>query len=214
MKQINEYIDSIFCTEDKVLDNVLASIEENGMRAISVSPSTGKLLTLLVSISGAKKVLEIGALGGYSGICLARGFGREGELTSLELKESYAELAGRNLAQAGFSEQVSYLTGPALQSLEKLAAEEKTFDFFFIDADKENYIHYLNSCIQLAEDGALIVCDNVLARGSVAEENGRPEKHTEFMKAFNKTVAGHPRLESVLVPIGDGLTVSKVKAKI
>ena len=214
MKQINGYIDSVFSSGDRVLENVLAAIEENGMRPISVSPSTGKLLTLLVSISGAKNVLEIGALGGYSGICLARGFGSKGQLTSLELKQSYAELAGRNLAKAGFPEQVSYLTGPALQSLEKLAAEKKTYDFFFIDADKENYKHYLDFCIQLAEDGALIVCDNVLAKGSVADDNGRLERHTEFMRAFNKTVADHPRLESVLVPIGDGLTLSKVKPEL
>ena len=211
MKQINGYIDLVFSSGDRVLEDVLATIEENGMRPISVSPSTGKLLTLLVSISGAKNVLEIGALGGYSGICLARGFGSEGQLTSLELKQSYAELAGRNLTKAGFQEQVSYLTGPALQSLEKLAAEKKTFDFFFIDADKENYKHYLDFCIQLAEDGALIVCDNVLAKGSVADDNGRLERHTESMRAFNKTVADHSRLESVLVPIGDGLTLSKVK---
>ena len=211
MKQINRYIDSVFSSGDRVLEDVLATIEENGMRPISVSPSTGKLLTLLVSISGAKNVLEIGALGGYSGICLARGFGSEGQLTSLELKQSYAELAGRNLTKAGFQEQVSYLTGPALQSLEKLAAEKKTFDFFFIDADKENYKHYLDFCIQLAEDGALIVCDNVLAKGSVADDNGRLERHTESMRAFNRKVADHPRLESVLVPIGDGLTLSKVK---
>lgn len=211
MKKINGYIDSVFTNQDDLLEEVLHSIVENGMRSISVSPSTGKTLTMLVSISGAKNILEIGALGGYSGICLARGFGKDGQLTSLELKEEYANLAHRNLSKAGFAEQVSYMTGPALESLEQLVNENKSFDFFFIDADKENYENYLDYCIRLAKKGALIVCDNVLANGSVAEENTEPKRYTEFMKKFNRTVAEQPRLESILIPIGDGITISRVK---
>nr|WP_263324241.1 O-methyltransferase [Neobacillus sp. Marseille-Q6967] len=211
MKQINSYIDSVFYTKDELLEEVLSSIEENGMRSISVSPSTGKLLTLLVSISGAKNVLEIGALGGYSGICLARGFGKEGTLTSLELVEDYATLAHQNLSKAGFGDQVSYMTGEALQSLEKLVSDNKQFDFFFIDADKDNYENYLKYCIKLAEPGALIVADNVLAGGSVADQSAKSKRYTENMKKFNEMVANHPQLESLLIPIGDGLTVSKVK---
>ena len=211
MKAINTYIDSVFYHGDSTLEDVLHSIEENGMRPISVSPSTGKLLTMLVSISGAKNILEIGALGGYSGICLARGLGNEGKLTSLELMEDYANLAASNLAKAGFQNQVTYITGPALHNLEQLVKENKKFDFFFIDADKENYENYLNQCIQLAVNGAVIVCDNVLARGSVADDSIETKKHTEFMKQFNQTVANHPQLESNLIPIGDGLTISIVK---
>ncbi|MFB5931691.1 O-methyltransferase [Peribacillus frigoritolerans] len=207
---MNSYIDSLFYTKDDLLEEVIASILENGMPSISVSPSSGKLLTMLISISGAKNVLEIGALGGYSGICLARGFGSEGKLTSLELKEEYAKLAYRNLTKAGFGDHVSYMTGEALQSLEKLARDNKKFDFFFIDADKDNYENYLQYCIKLAEPGALIVMDNVLARGSVADPDAEPKRHTAFMKSFNETVAKHPQLESMLIPIGDGLTLSKV----
>lgn len=205
------YIDSLFHNQDPILEEVLSSIQENGMRNISVSPASGKLLTMLVAISGAKNVLEIGALGGYSGICLAKGFGGEGKLTSLELEERYAKLAYSNLAKAGFGDQVTYLTGPALQSLEKLIEDHMCYDFFFIDADKENYENYLEYCITLAESGALIVMDNVLAGGSVADEDAPPKRHTEFMKKFNKTVAKHPQLESILIPIGDGMTVAKVK---
>lgn len=207
MKQINQYIDSVFYKKDEQLEAVIASIGENGMPAISVSPSTGKLLTMLVSIAGAKNVLEIGALGGYSGICLARGFGKEGTLTSLELKEDYADLAKENLRQAGFGEQVSYLTGTALKSLEKLVANKERFDFFFIDADKENYENYLNRCLELAEPNALIVFDNVLAGGSVADTGAKTKRYTAFMKEFNEMIANHPQLESVLIPIGDGLTI-------
>ncbi|MEK4092061.1 O-methyltransferase [Viridibacillus sp. FSL H8-0110] len=211
MKQINNYIDSVFQNNYTHLEEVISSIEENGMPSISVSPSSGKLLTMLVSISGAKNVLEIGALGGYSGICLASGFGKEGKLTSLELEEKYAELANNNLSKAGFGDQVLYLTGPALQSLEKLVEDNKRFDFFFIDADKENYENYLEYCIKLADSGAIIVADNVLAQGSVVDQEVKPKRYTELMKKFNENVANHPQLESILIPIGDGMTISKVK---
>ncbi|MGE7920545.1 O-methyltransferase [Viridibacillus sp. NPDC093762] len=211
MKQINNYIDSVFQHHYTDLEEVISSIEENGMPSISVSPSSGKLLTMLISISGAKNVLEIGALGGYSGICLANGFGKEGKLTSLELEEKYAELANNNLSKAGFGDQVSYLTGPAMQSLEKLVEDNKRFDFFFIDADKENYENYLEYCIKLADSGAIIVADNVLAQGSVVDQEVKPKRYTELMKKFNKIVANHPQLESILIPIGDGMTMSKVK---
>lgn len=211
MKKTNEYINAVFIEPDPLLEEVVASITEHGMPSISVSPSSGKLLTMLVSISKAKNVLEIGALGGYSGICLARGFGGEGALTSLELEESYAELARQNLTKAGFGNQVDYLTGPALNSLEKLARENKKFDFFFIDADKENYENYLEACLQVAQPGALIVSDNVLVRGTVVDHSAEPRPNTEIMKKYNETVARHPRLESLLLPIGDGLTLSKVK---
>lgn len=211
MQQVNSYIDSVFHTQDALLEEVIASIKENGMPSISVSPSSGKLLTMLVSISDAKRVLEIGALGGYSGICLARGFGKEGTLTSLELEERYAELAHSNLSKAGFGDQVSYMTGPALGSLEKLADENKRFDFFFIDADKANYERYLEYCIKLAEPGALIVADNVLAKGSIVDPDAPPTRYTEVMKKFNETAANHPQLESLLMPIGDGMTLSRVK---
>ncbi|MCI4169486.1 O-methyltransferase [Bacillus spizizenii] len=207
MKQMNSYIDSVFSNEDDLLEEAVSSIKENGMPSISVSPSAGKLLTMLVSISGAKHVLEIEALGGYSGICLARGFGKEGTLTSLELKKEYAELAHSNLTKAGFGGQVTYMTGAALQSLEQLVKSDKRFVFFFIDADKGNYEQYLTHCIELAKPGAVIVADNVLAGGSVADQKDAPRRHTEVMRTFNKTVAQHPQLESLLIPIGDGMTV-------
>ncbi|MED0870091.1 O-methyltransferase [Bacillus spizizenii] len=193
MKQMNSYIDSVFSNEDDLLEEVVSSIKENGMPSISVSPSAGKLLTMLVSISG--------------GIFLARGFGKEGTLTSLELKKEYAELAHSNLTKAGFGGQVTYMTGAALQSLEQLVKSDKRFDFFFIDADKGNYEQYLTHCIELAKPGAVIVADNVLAGGSVADQKAAPRRHTEVMRTFNKTVAQHPQLESLLIPIGDGMTV-------
>ena len=211
MKQVNSYIDSVFSNQDSLLEEVISSIKQNGMPEISVSPASGKLLTMLVSISGAKNILEIGALGGYSGICLARGFGKGGKLTSLELAEKHAKLAHSNLAKGGFNDQVTYMTGPALESLEKLVHDNKKFDFFFIDADKRNYENYVKYCIRLAETGAIIMTDNVLAGGSVIDSSATTKRYTETMKQFNQLVANHPQLESLLIPIGDGMTVSQVK---
>lgn len=202
MKQINNYMDEVFYQYDATLEDVLSSIAENGMPAISVSRSSGKLLTMLASMTGAKAILEIGALGGYSGICLARGMEKKGTLTSLELEEKYAQLAANNLAKAGFAEQVTYMTGPALESLEKLVAEGQRFDFFFIDADKDNYENYLAYCIQLASPGAFIVTDNVLAGGSVADPKAAPKRYTAIMKKFNVTVANHPNWNRFFYQLG------------
>ncbi|QTD41897.1 O-methyltransferase [Sporosarcina sp. Te-1] len=212
MKNINQYIDQVFVPPtDDILHHVLKSIKELGMRSISVSPASGKLLTMLVSMTGATQVLEIGALGGYSGICLVRGLESEGQLTSLELEPAFAELAHRNVSLAGFGEQVTYKTGPALDSLLELKAEGRTFDFFFIDADKGNYKNYLDECIELAVPGAVIVADNVLAGGSVVETTDVQKRYTDQMREFNEYVSNHPQLESILLPIGDGMTVSQVK---
>ncbi|OAS87951.1 MULTISPECIES: O-methyltransferase [Metabacillus] len=207
---VEEYIHSLFTKDDAILDKVLESIHANGMRNISVPPEIGKLLTLLVKISGAKEILEIGALGGYSGICLVRGLREEGHLTSLELKEEYAQLAHENLQRAGFGDRVTYYTGEALKSLDQLEKNEKRFDFIFIDADKENYPNYLDRSIRLANPGALIVGDNVLQRGQVCDAS-YVDLRTENMRAFNQRMANDPDLESIILPVGQGLSIGRVK---
>ncbi len=130
MEKVEKYIESTFHTNEAFLEEIKASIIERGVPSISVSPNAGKLLTMLVAISGAKEILEIGALGGFSGTCLARGLSEQGHLTSLELKEEYGKLAQENLTKAGLGEKVTYMIGEALASLETLATEQKKFDFF------------------------------------------------------------------------------------
>ncbi|PGT81206.1 MULTISPECIES: O-methyltransferase [Bacillaceae] len=208
--KVEEYIHSLFTKDDRILDDVLESIQAKGMRNISVPPEIGKLLTLLVKISGAKEILEIGALGGYSGICLVRGLREDGQLTSLELMQEYAELAHENLKKAGFGDRVTYYTGEALKSLEQLEAEQRKFDFIFIDADKPNYPNYLDWALRLANPGALIVADNVLQRGRVCEES-IDDPRIECIRAFNERVANDPMLESIILPIGDGLSIARVR---
>lgn len=205
-----EYIRSIFVKEDQVLNEVLSSIENHNMPLISVSPEAGKFLTMLVQLSGAKQALEIGALGGYSGICLLRGLGEEGHLTSLELEQEYANLAHQNLKKAGFGDQVTYYIGEALHSLEKLVESGDKFDLFFIDADKENYSNYLELAIRLSNPGALIIADNTLWSDRVLDKN-ETDSSTEALREFNRNMGESETLDSILIPIGDGLTIGRVK---
>lgn len=181
------------------------------MPAISVPPEVGKWITMIVKISGAKEALEIGALGGYSGAHLLRGLPEDGHLTSLELNPDFARLAKNNLIKAGFDEhQFTHYTGPALDSLEKLSDEGRTFDLFLIDADKRNYQNYLQRAIELANPGAIICADNTLWRGQVYDFNDN-DQLTVTIRQFNETVANHPALESMMIPLGDGLLVARVK---
>lgn len=203
------YTESLF-EEDPVLASVLASIRERGMPDISVKPGYGKLLTLLVAASGARRVLEIGALGGYSAICLARGMGRDGKLVSLELKPEFAELAARNTAAAGFGAQVTYRVGEALASLEQLAAEGSAFDFFFIDADKGNYPAYLDWALRLGVPGAIIVGDNTLLHGRVPDP-AKSSPSVLALRAFNERIATDPRLQSTMLPAYDGLAIARIR---
>lgn len=208
--RVEEYIQGLFIKEDSTLDNVLQSIKDQGMPMMSVSPESGKLLSLLVKLSGAKQVLEVGCLGGYSGICLSRGFGEDGQLTSLELQQEYADLAHQNLKKAGVGDKVTYYIGEALDSFRKIEEEGKKFDFFFIDADKENYSNYLEYAIRLAHPGAVIIGDNVLWHGRTLDPTDQ-DSSTVAIRHFNELAANHPKLDSVLIPIGDGFTLGIVK---
>ncbi|WP_240489041.1 O-methyltransferase [Cohnella thermotolerans] len=204
------YFDSLF-EDDPELERVTVSIRERGMPDISVAPGYGRLLTLLVAATRARSLLEIGALAGYSGICLARGLPPgEGRLTSLELKPDYAELASANLAAAGFADRAEMIVGDAVSSLERLEREGRRFDFFFIDADKENYPVYLEYAIRLANPGAIVAADNTLLRGRTLN----PEKQgpaVRAMRDFNRAMARDPRLLAAHLPSYDGLALAMVK---
>lgn len=196
--------------EDEVLRKVTESIKESGMNDVSIAPGYGRLLTLLATVSKARSILEIGALGGYSGICLARGLAEGGRLLSLELKEANATLARRNLEAAGFGGLAEYMVGPALDSLERLAERGEQFDLFLIDADKENYPAYLEYAIRLAKPGAIIAGDNTLLRGRTLN----PDKNgpsVQAIRRFNEMIATDERLLSTMLPAYDGLALAIVK---
>lgn len=205
----DHYFESLY-PKDDILERVLEGIREEGMPEISVPAGYGRLLTLLVSTSGAKDALEIGALGGYSGICIARGLPADGTLTSLEIKADFAVVAERHVRMAGFGEKVRYRIGDAKGSLQQLEEEGAAFDFFFIDADKGGYPTYLDMAIRLARPGALIVGDNILLKGRIAN----PEANSPSvlaMRSFVQRMANHPRLQSVMLTAYDGLAIARVK---
>ncbi|MBD0381161.1 O-methyltransferase [Paenibacillus sedimenti] len=203
------YMEGLY-EEDEVLERVKAGIRAHHMPEISIAPGYGRLLTMLVKMIGAKQVLEIGALGGYSGICLARGLGEGGKLVSLELKQEFADVAKHNVTEAGLGDRVEYRIGEALDHLAQLRDQGKRFDFFFIDADKVNYPNYLEYAIQLANPGAVIAGDNTLMRGKVIDSQ-ETKASVQAMRKFNSLIASDPRLESTILPAYDGLALARVK---
>ncbi len=204
-----EYSEQLY-TEDEILLQVKEAIVQAGMPEVSVEPGYGRLLTMLVRLSRSKHILEIGALGGYSGICLSRGFAAGGRLTSLELRADYAELARRNLELAGFGDSTEYRIGPAMDSLKLLEAEGAKFDFFFIDADKLNYTNYLEYAIKLANPGAIIAGDNIFLRGRTLNTD-RNGPAIMAVRHFNEMIATDERLISTCLPAYDGLALAMVK---
>ncbi|MBD2846018.1 O-methyltransferase [Paenibacillus sp. IB182496] len=208
--QTNEQYAAGLYAADPDLDRVRRGLEEAGMPDISIADGYGRLLTMLVQLAGARDALEIGALGGYSGICLARGLAEGGTLTSLELEASYAEVARRHLEAAGLGARVAYRIGDARRSLAELAGEGRRFDFVLIDADKESYPVYLDWAIKLARPGAIIAGDNTLLRGRVADPE-RQGPSVLAMREFNQRMATDPRLLSTLLPAYDGLALAVVE---
>jgi predicted O-methyltransferase YrrM len=203
------YFERLFEKDDE-LERVLDVMRQQGMPEISVAPGYGRLLTLLVRLKQPRRVLEIGALGGYSGICLLRGMPADGILTSLEIREDFAQIARSNIAMAGYAARSEMIVGPAAESLARLVQEGRQFDFFFIDADKENYPHYLAQAIALASPGAVVAADNTLLGGRTlnADKNG---PSVQAMREFNRLIAQHPRLMGAHLPAYDGLALAIVK---
>ncbi|NQX61496.1 O-methyltransferase [Paenibacillus qinlingensis] len=203
------YMEGLY-EDDAVLTRVKEVIVAHNMPEISIAPGYGRLLTMLVTMIGAKRVLEIGALGGYSGICLARGLKEGGKLISLELKQDFADVAKRNVTDAGLGDFVEYRIGEALHHLNELLERGERFDFFFIDADKVNYPNYLELAIKLANPGAIIAGDNTLMRGKVVDEK-QTKASVQAMRTFNQRIATDERLESTILPAYDGLALARVK---
>ncbi len=209
MLQEEQYVEKLYPIDEQ-LKMVKDGIAAAGMRDISVADGYGRLLTMLAKMNGALHALEVGALGGYSGICIARGLREGGTLVSLELMPQYAELAKKHMELAGYGEKVEYRIGDAKESFARLEKEERKFDFFFIDADKEGYPSYLDYAIKLANPGAIIIGDNIFLRGrTLNEEKQGPA--VQAVRDFNQRIANDPRLESTVLPGYDGLAIAIVK---
>ncbi len=195
---VDRYIDDLF-GPDPVLDAVQDRSRSAGLPDIAVSPSHGRLLSVLVLARGARRVLEIGTLGGYSAIWMARALPPDGRLISLEYEATHADVARRNLADAGVGDRVEIRVGRALDTLADLEREDAgPFDMVFIDADKAPYAEYLSAALRLSASGTLIVADNVVRGGRVSL--GRTDDETVAgLQRFNAALASEPRLAATIV---------------
>ncbi len=185
--------------QDEPLKAALAANEAAGLPPIDVSPAHGKMLHLLTRIAGARKALEIGALGGYSTIWIARALPADGRLVTLEAIERHASVARANVARAGLADKVEIRVGAALDSLPKIEAEGLgPFDFVFIDADKENNAHYLAWALRLSRPGTTIVVDNVVRDGRILDAASRDADVVGVRRMF-EMMKGEPRLSATAV---------------
>jgi len=186
---VDRYITDLFVPSDPALMQTLTASAAAGLPPINVSPSQGKLLHLLARIRGARTILEIGTLGGYSTIWLARALPPGGRLITLEADERHAEVARGNIARAGLAEVVDLVVGRALDTLPRLEAEGRgPFDLIFIDADKPGYPDYLRWALRLSRAGAVIVADNVVRKGAVVDTSSA-DPHVQGVRQFNELLA-------------------------
>lgn len=196
---VDDYIVEKLAPPDDILAQALAASDAAGLPAINVAPNQGKLLMLLARMAGARRVLEIGTLGGYSTIWLARALPPDGHLVTLESEASHAEVARSNIARAGFEGLVDLRLGPALASLAELKAEGvEPFDFIFIDADKPNNPHYLDWALAFSKTGTVIVADNVVRDGAVIDP-AHPDPRVQGVRATYDWFAGEPRITATAV---------------
>jgi predicted O-methyltransferase YrrM len=213
--KVDEYFSGLLLPRDEALEAAIAQNRGAELPAIDVTALQGKFLELLVRISGARRVLEIGTLGGYSTIWLARALPDGGKVVSLEINPHHAEIARRNLEHAGLLARLELREGRAAGLLESLAQEGAgPFDLIFIDADKGSYPEYINWSLKLSRPGTVIVADNVVRDGKVIHAGSR-DPNIQGVRRFTELVAAEPRLSSTVLQTvsskgHDGLALSVV----
>jgi predicted O-methyltransferase YrrM len=213
LARIDDYVEERFAPQDEALEAAVRESRRAGLPEIQVSPNEARLLQLFAEMVGARRILEVGTLGGYSAIHFGRALPKGGELISLEIDERHAGVARENVERAGLSDKVEIRVGDARELLAQIAEkEEGPFDVVFIDADKEGYPEYLEWALRLTRPGSLILGDNTIRGGSVLDpEDGSARATGEF----NEKIARDPRLSAILLPILreriDGLTIALVR---
>jgi predicted O-methyltransferase YrrM len=212
---VDQYTTDLLIPPDPVLDAALAASEAAGLPPISVTPGQGKLLMLLAQLAGAAQILEIGTLGGYSSIWLARALPPGGRLITLEANPKHAEVARSNIARAKFAQDVEVRLGDARTSIQQLAAEGRgPFDLIFIDADKQSIPHYLEWSLKLARRGSLIIVDNVIRDGALIDAKSG-DANVQGVRRMHEMLAAEPRLSATTIQtVGskgyDGFTLALV----
>ena len=214
---VDDYFTTLLAPADEALTAALRDSDAAGLPPIHVAPNQGKLLHLLAQIQGARRILEIGTLGGYSTIWLGRALPADGRLITFEYDPTHAEVARGNLARAGLDKIAEVRVGPALESLPKLAEENpEPFDLVFIDADKVNNPHYVEWAVKLTRPGSLIIVDNVVRGGTVADADST-DPSVRGTRAALELIAAHPKLSGTAIQtVGskgyDGFALARVLA--
>ncbi|MBR0551455.1 O-methyltransferase [Stakelama marina] len=198
-RAVDTYIEEHLIARDGALDDALEANVRAGLPAIDVSPAQGKMLHLLARMSGARRILEIGTLGGYSTVWLARAVPDGGRVVTLEIDPHHAAVAAGNLERAGVADRVTVRVGPALEALkDMLENDEAPFDFVFLDADKENNADYLRAAVALSRPGTVIVVDNVVREGGVLDGDSSDSRIVGTRRLF-EAIAAEPRLDATAV---------------
>ncbi|MEN3583036.1 O-methyltransferase [Streptomyces sp. ZYX-F-203] len=216
-QDVDDYFDSHLAPEDEVLRAALRDSDAAGLPSVQITATQGKFLHLLAGIVGARNILEIGTLGGYSAIWMARALPEDGRLTTLEYEPRHAEVAVRNIARAGLEKIVDVRVGAALETLPRLAEDNPPpFDLVFVDADKAGNPQYVEWALKLTRAGSVIVVDNVVRGGTVTDADGDDEA-TRGTRATIELIAGHPRLSGTAIQtVGgkgyDGFALARVLA--
>ncbi|MGX7244910.1 O-methyltransferase [Enterococcus quebecensis] len=220
MEDLFEAVDNYFIEKlvekDPVFDQILANNQKHQLPPHDVSPSQGKFLYLLAKIRNAKRILEIGTLGGYSTLWFAKAINKGGQIISLEYDKKHAKVAEENLAIAGVSDKTKIIVGSASDSLEKMVhTQTDPFDLIFIDADKENNSIYLNYALQLAQSGTIIIGDNVVRDGAVIDSSSS-DRRVLGVRSFvedlsSSSILTSTAIETVGVKGYDGFTISIVE---
>ena len=216
-ESVDKYISDLFGYEDEVLKGAIKSMEEANIPAISVSANQGKFLQLIARMNGAKRILELGTLGGYSTIWLGRALPYDGYLLTLELEQAHADVALQNIIKAGLDGVVEIKVGTALELLPQLVANgEEPFDLIFIDADKPPYAEYFEWALKLSKPGTVIIADNVIREGQVLDDNCT-DARVLGVKKFNKALAENKRVSATIFQtIGtkehDGMAIAVVNS--
>jgi len=204
--RLYDYLLAVSVREPRVLSDLREETARLPGAGMQISPEQGQFMRLLVELIGARRTLEVGVYTGYSSLCVAQALPEDGQLVACDISAEYTQIAARYWQRAGLEQRIRLELGPALATLDRLiaAGEAGSFDFAFIDADKENYQAYYERSLQLLRQGGLIAIDNVLWGGSVANPEDQ-KSSTQAIRALNSLLGEDARVSSSLIPIGDGL---------
>jgi predicted O-methyltransferase YrrM len=199
--------------EPDILKKLRSETAEHPLVNMQISPEQGQLMGLLVQLISAKKCVEVGVFTGYSSLAVALNLPDDGRIIACDVSDEFTAIARKYWQEAGVNDKIDLHIAPALETLDRLLVngEAGTFDFAFIDADKNNYAAYYDRCFQLVRQGGLILVDNVLWYGRVADPAMDNDKRTQSIKQINQQIYHDDRVQISLIPIGDGLTIARKK---